>query len=157
MENSALEFRRLGPNLLPGLQIFFRALAADAASALFHPHPFTDDEAAKLCSYAGIDLYLIAVVGGEVRAYGMLRGWDEGYAVPSLGIAVHPSARGTGLGAAFMQYLHAAAAARGAKKIRLKVYPDNLAAIRLYTNLGYTFRSEEAGQLVGYAEIGSVD
>jgi len=147
-DNTALEFRRLGSELLPGLRTFFRALRADPASAHFHPHPFTDGEAERVCTSAGKDLYLAAAVNGEVRAYGMLRGWDEGYAIPSLGIAVHPSARGTGLGAAFMQYLHAAAAARGAKTIRLKVYADNMRAKALYERLGYVAAGESAGQLL---------
>ena len=154
MENAALEFRRLGPELLPGLRDFFRSLAADPDSALFHPHPFTDGEAERVCSSAGKDLYLAAAVDGEVRAYGMLRGWDEGYAIPSLGIAVHPSARGTGLGAAFMQYLHAAAAARGAKTIRLKVYAHNARAKALYERLGYIAAGESGGQLLYTLELG---
>jgi ribosomal-protein-alanine N-acetyltransferase len=154
MENTALEFRRLGPDLLLGLRAFFESLAADPASALFHPHPFTDGEAERVCTFAGKDLYLAAAVNGEVRAYGMLRGWDEGYAIPSLGIAVHPSARGTGLGAAFMQYLHAAAAARGAKTIRLKVYAHNAKAKALYERLGYVPAGETEGQLLYTLALG---
>ena len=148
MENAALEFRRLGPDLVPGLRSFFRTLASDPASALFHPHPFTDGEADRICAYAGKDLYLAATVSGDVRAYGLLRGWDEGYSIPSLGIAVHPSARGTGLGAAFMKYLHAVAAARGATTIRLKVYAHNLRAKALYERLGYIAAGETDGQLL---------
>ncbi len=154
MENTALEFRRLGPELLAGLRAFFRSLAADPASALFHPHPFTDEEAERVCSFSGKDLYLAAAVDGDVRAYGMLRGWDEGYAIPSLGIAVHPSARGTGLGAAFMQYLHSVAAARGAKTIRLKVYAHNLRAKALYERLGYTTAGDSNGQLLFTLAVG---
>ena len=157
MENTALEFRRLGTELLPGLRSFFQALAADSASALFHPHPFTDDEAERVCRSGGKDLYLAAAVNGEVRAYGMLRGWDEGYAIPSLGIAVHPAARGTGLGAAFMQYLHAAAAARGAKSIRLKVYDRNTRAKALYERLGYVSAGDSDGQrLYTFALAGGI-
>ncbi len=154
MENTALEFRRVGPDVLPGLRAFFHSLAADADSALFHPHPFTDAEAERLSAYSGKDLYLVAVVGGQVRAYGMLRGWDEGYAIPSLGIAVHPSARGSGLGATFMQYLHAAAATRGAKSIRLKVYAHNARAKALYERLGYVFAGDTDGQLLYTLAIG---
>lgn len=154
MEYAALEFRRLGPDLLPGLRSFFKTLGADPASALFHPHPFTDGEAERVCTFAGKDLYLAAALNGEVRAYGMLRGWDEGYSIPSLGIAVHPSARGTGLGAAFMLYLHAAAAARGAKSIRLKVYAHNLRAKALYERLGYIAAGEAGDQLLYTFAVG---
>ena len=152
--NPVLEFRRVAPDLLPGLTALFESMVANEDDEFFHPHPFTAEKAAELCGYTGQDLYLVAVSGGVVLAYGMLRGWDEGYAVPSLGIAVHPSARGTGLGAAFMQYLHAAAVNRGAKTIRLKVYPHNTKAKSLYEKLGYHSAGESAGQLLYTLALG---
>jgi ribosomal protein S18 acetylase RimI-like enzyme len=52
-----------------------------------------------------------------------------------------------------MHFLHAAARRRGADKVRLKVYPDNIRAIELYRELGYTFEAQEAGQLVGIVDL----
>lgn len=147
-----LEFRRLAPDLTAGLAAFFADLAAAGDDRFFHPHPFTAAEAARLCVYAGRDLYY-AAVADRVLAYGMLRGWDEGYQVPSLGIAVHPAARGTGVARAFMHFLHAAAAARRAPRVRLKVYPGNTAAKKLYDRLGYAFDGESNGQLVGVLRL----
>jgi [ribosomal protein S18]-alanine N-acetyltransferase len=144
-----LEFRRLSPALESGLAAFFADLTAAGDDRYFHPHPFTAAEAARLCLYAGPDLYY-AAVADRVLGYGLLRGWDEGYSVPSLGIAVHPAARGTGIAGAFMHFLHSAAAARRAPKVRLKVYSGNTAAKRLYERLGYEFAGESRGQLVGY-------
>ncbi len=152
--NPVLEFRRLAPDLSPVLTLFFESLTANRDDVVFHPHPFTAGEATRLCSYTGQDLYLVAVSDGTVLAYGLLRGWDEGYEIPSLGIAVHPSARGTGLGASFMQYLHAAATTRGAKAIRLKVYADNLRAKALYERLGYRSAGESDGQLLYTLALG---
>ncbi len=146
--NPALEFRRLAPDLLPGLTAFFESMIANKDDEFFHPHPFTSEKAVELCGYSGKDLYLVAVCAYGVLAYGMLRGWDEGYSIPSLGIAVHPAARGTGLGTAFMRYLHAAAANRGAKSIRLKVYPHNSKAKSLYEKLGYIEAGETDGQIL---------
>jgi ribosomal-protein-alanine N-acetyltransferase len=83
----------------------------------------------------------------------MLRGWDAGYAVPSLGMALHPSARGQGLGRTFMELLHDAARTRGARRVRLKVYPENEAARTLYERLGYVFSDFEEGQLVGSFDL----
>lgn len=147
-EYPVLEFRRLGPGLEGGLAAFFSDLRAAGDDRFFHPHPFTAEEAARICRYAGRDLYY-AAVADRVLGYGLLRGWDEGYDVPSLGIAVHPAARGTGIARALMHFLHAAAAARGAPRVRLKVYPGNTAALRLYERLGYAFAGESNGQLVG--------
>jgi len=151
--NSALEIRIVDKTLEQPLAEFLRTLEKVGDDKHFHPHPFTDEEVKRRAQYSGGDLYYVLVEGNTVLGYGMLRGWDEGYDVPSLGIAMHPSVRGTGLGKVFMHFLHAAAWRKGASKVRLKVYPENTTAIMLYKKLGYTFQSEEAGQLVGFIDL----
>jgi ribosomal protein S18 acetylase RimI-like enzyme len=149
-----LEFLRPVARLEGALAGFFAALVAAGDDRTFHPHPFTAAAAAERARYEGADVYCVAVAGETVLAYGMLRGWDEGYEIPSLGIAIHPEARGLGLGRAMMAYLHAEARRRGAPKIRLKVYPDNATAVSLYRSFGYGFSSQlEAGQLVAYKDL----
>ena len=149
-----LEFRRVGPDLERALADFFEHLRSTGEEARFHPHPFTPEAARERAVYAGRDVYCVATADGVVLAYGMLRGWDRGFAIPSLGIATHAAARGTGLGRALMLYLHAEARRRGARQIRLKVYPDNRAAVELYRTLGYVFAEErEQGQLVGLKDL----
>lgn len=153
MREHALEFCRIGPRHQEGLARFFQELMELGDHRWFHPHPFTAAQAECLAAYQGQDLYYVAT-RGEVVAYGMLRGWDEGYQVPSLGIAVHPAWRGRGLAHAFMLFLHAAARERGAPRIRLKVYPQNCAARQLYEGLGYQFEAGNDGQLVGLCPLG---
>jgi ribosomal protein S18 acetylase RimI-like enzyme len=148
-----LEIVRLGPELAPGVTAFFDEIHAAGDDRKFHPHPFTAAEAERLCGYAGKDIYAVMRVGGRVVGYGMLRGWDAGYAIPSLGVAVSPAFRGRNLGRLMMLYLHAAAAIRGAEKVRLKVYRDNAPAKRLYESLGYTFDAAEGEQVVGHIRL----
>lgn len=131
----------------------FRALAEGGDARRFHPHPLTADEARARCGHRGKDLYCVAVEGRRVVGYGMLRGWDAGYDVPSLGIAVHPAARGRGVGRRFMRFLHDAARKRGAKRVRLRVHADNLPAVKLYESLGYRFSGEEEGLRVGLLDF----
>lgn len=151
-----MEFLSPNPALAPAASAFFRELVENGDAERFHPHPFTDEAAERVCKYAGQDVYCFAVVGSRVIGYGMLRGWDQGYAVPSLGIAMGVAARGMGLGRAMMHYLHAEARRRGAERIRLKVYPENKVAVDLYRSLGYEFTdSLEDGQLVGYMRLAS--
>lgn len=150
----ALEFRRAAPAHRRALGDLFTALLDQGDHQFFHPHPFTAEEAMRIVTHPGRDLYLLALRGDKALAYGLLRGWDEGYAVPSLGIALHPDARGTGLSRAFMGFMHAAARLRGAPRVRLKVYPDNVPARRLYESLGYVFTDRASdGQLVGVLEL----
>jgi len=150
---SALEIRRIEPSFEKPLAQFFHALTARGDDAYFHPHPLTEAEARKLAWYSGKDLYYVLVDGQEVLGYGFLRGWDDGFDIPSLGIAIHPSVREQGLGKLLMHFLHAAARHRGARRIRLKVYPENVNAVRLYKRLGYSFRYKEGDQLVGLVEL----
>jgi [ribosomal protein S18]-alanine N-acetyltransferase len=150
-----LELRRPTPDLVDGLAAFFEHLERTGESLHFHPHPFDRATAQERCAYSGADVYCVATVGGRVLGYGMLRGWDAGYAVPSLGIALRQESRGTGLARTIMLYLHTQARLMGAQRIRLKVYPDNARAVGLYRTLGYEFgETLEQGQLVGTLQLG---
>ena len=119
--NGALEFRKLQPAFVPELSALFSDIAANGDDVGFSPHPFTIQEAKRLCAHNGQDLFYIALNEQCVIGYGMLRGWDEGFTVPSLGIFIRRNARRLGLGTAFMHFLHVAARSRGATRIRLKV------------------------------------
>lgn len=128
-------------------------LFAELDTTHFHPHPFTREEAERIASHSGADVYAILEVDGRPVAYGMLRGWDEGYEVPSLGIAVRRDAYRQGHGRAMMDRLHAIARDRRAPRIRLRVHPDNLAARALYESLGYREAGEERGEIVMVLEV----
>jgi ribosomal-protein-alanine N-acetyltransferase len=71
-----------------------------------------------------------------------LRGWDEGYEIPSLGIAIHPDARSKGLGTTFMHFLHTAAQRKGSNRIRLRVHKENREAIAMYERFDYSFAQD---------------
>ena len=128
-------------------------LFADLDTTFFRPHPFSAGEARRLANYAGRDVYAILTVDGRAVAYGMLRGWDEGYATPSLGIAVRRSAQRRGYGRMMMKALHDAARARGASRVRLRVHRDNDVARRLYESVGYRYDGEDRGELVMIADL----
>jgi len=148
--------RRVGPADADRLGALFTALRDAGDERRFHPHPLTPEQAGAIAEAERADYFALTADGQDAVAYGMLRGWDEGFEVPSLGIAVHPGRRGEGLAGAMMEHLHSVAASRGAPRIRLKVYPDNERAIELYASLGYVFASEPEpdGQVLGQLEIG---
>jgi ribosomal protein S18 acetylase RimI-like enzyme len=145
------EIKKVVPEMAGLLGQFFEG---NTGELHFHPHPLTIDEAARICAYQGPDIYTVALTQSEILAYGMLRGWEEGYAIPSLGILISSDARGTGLAQLIMQYLHYSARLRGASKIRLSVYPSNVKAVSLYRRIGYRFDSTgKNGQLIGIFEF----
>lgn len=157
----AMPFRPATPEDESGLAALFAALQAGGDGRFFHPHPLTPRAARRVCRHRGTtpggtaDEYHLAidardgVTPGRVVGYGLLRGWAEGFAVPSLGIAVHPDRRGRGLARRFMAHLHEVAARRGADQVRLTVYRHNTPAVRLYESLGYEFRPHSPTELVG--------
>ena len=153
IDKDPIEIRKLDKKFKKSLGLFFEELVTSKDQDYFHPHPFTFEEATRIVEYEGYDLYFAMIKGSEIIGYGMLRGWDEGYSIPSLGIIIKQNMRGKGLGKLFMHYLHIVAHLRGAKSVRLKVYPDNLIAKNLYEGIGYTFETLEDGQLVGYIKL----
>ena len=146
--------RRLGPRDVEGLTCLFAAFQLAGYKKDFHPHDFDLASATRICSAEGRDYFCCGWDGLTAISYGLLRGFDEGYAVPSLGIATHPNRRRDAHGLDMMRHLHAVARGLGATRIRLKVYPGNHAAMALYASTGYVFGHEiEDGQRVGYCNI----
>jgi glycosyltransferase involved in cell wall biosynthesis len=147
-----VRFRLVDRSCAGDLGLLFDQLRASPGAEFFHPHPLDQAEADRICGLTGRDYYCLAYLGDNPVGYGMLRGWDAGYAEPSLGIALAPKHIGRGLGRALTAHLHSVAAERGAASIRLKVYVRNHAARALYQKLGYVLTpvsdAEELGRLV---------
>jgi len=153
MPMEPLECRVLSSAQQQALMAFLNDLNEAHEAGYFYPHPYTEDALERIIRSAGKDLYYVLCEGSGVVGYGMLRGWDEGYDIPSLGIAIHPAARNAGLGKALMCFLHGAARRRGARKVRLRVKAQNTRAMKLYQDLGYVFGPHEQGYLVGFLQL----
>ncbi len=132
----------------------FRAFAGDPQTArFFHPHPLTAEQAALLCRRQGKDRYFLAWLDGIPAGYALLRGWDEGFAIPSFGACVHPALQGKGIGKALLRHAIAESRAAGAARLRLTVYRANARARRLYEGFGFRFAEKDEGSLVGFLEL----
>ena len=149
----AIVIRGAEPEWARALELLLVELERSGDGRWFHPFPLDGASARRIAESEGADRFLIAVEQDRVLALGMLRGWDEGYDTPSLGIAVSPTSRGAGLGRRMMDALHALARERGAKRIRLTVDCANRAAMELYASMGYAFEPGENDRLIGYLEL----
>jgi ribosomal protein S18 acetylase RimI-like enzyme len=138
-----MEIHLLRPGHAVALGRFFEELKEHGVDKVFHPHPLTADAALELANHRGKDLYFVLLDGEDVIGYALLRGWDAGYDVPSLGIAIHPDMEGQGLARLLMHFLRHVAVRRGAKKILLRVHRTNKRAIGLYRSLGYTLTDDD--------------
>jgi ribosomal protein S18 acetylase RimI-like enzyme len=154
-----IEIRAVGSADTGRLARFFETLAAHGIDRVFRPHALSEESARERATYLGRDLYFMLIEKNEdlendVLGYGILRGWDEGYEIPSLGIAIRPDAQRQGLARLLMNFLHVAALRRGAKAVRLRVLPSNGAAVSLYRSLGYDLVPEKGGPyLVGSLQL----
>lgn len=143
----------LAPRHEDALCDFFVALDANGDGSLFYPHPLTETEARRLCRHAGLDQYFVVMTGSRIIGYGMLRGWDEGYAVPSLGLAVHPEYRSKRVAAFLLCGLIRQAKNRGAAKLRLTVEASRIRFIAFFERHGFVFSTLKPGRLVGMLEL----
>jgi ribosomal protein S18 acetylase RimI-like enzyme len=74
---------------------------------------------------------------GMMMALSMLRGWDDGFEVPSFGIVVDHAAQGRGIGKQMTAWTVAQARQAGAAAVRLSVYDDNPRAVAIYEREGF--------------------
>ena len=123
-------------------------LLARIDQTYFRPHPMTAEGAAHIAGLHGKDVYLLGFVDGHAVAYGMLRGWEDGFPNPSLGVGVRKDATRMGHGRAMMRALHEVTRERGSHRVRLRVNPENRAAISLYRSLGYRESDMERGEIL---------
>jgi ribosomal protein S18 acetylase RimI-like enzyme len=155
LETDVIECVKLTTEWAKPLAGFMDDLETHADSYFFAPHSKSESHIRELCVRQQRDIGYLLVSGRKVTGYGLLRGWDEGFETPSLGIAIHPTARGRGLGELLMHFLHVAAMARGAVRVRLRVRANNSVAIGLYTKLGYVFERDVTadGYLTGFKNL----
>jgi ribosomal protein S18 acetylase RimI-like enzyme len=99
--------------------------------AVSYPDNWFDPRMLRLEPYVGLR------EGGELMAVAGLHVWSSAYGVAAIGnVAVHPHARGRGLGAAVTWALCQRLRGR-AQTIALNVQADNTAAISAYRRVGF--------------------
>jgi RimJ/RimL family protein N-acetyltransferase len=67
----------------------------------------------------------------------MLRGFDEGYEIPSYGVWISSKFSNRGLSALTLHHAFAFCKLNGIKILLLKVHPENVVAKKLYESLGF--------------------
>jgi ribosomal protein S18 acetylase RimI-like enzyme len=114
----------------------------------FYPHEFTVEYMEGLINSR--DYYAVGFLDNEICAYGLLRGWEEGYSFPRLGIGVGEKFRNMGIATFMCQYLHFVAKLRGCDFVQLRVHKDNPIAYAMYRKLGYDMREQDENHWIGY-------
>ena len=111
--------------------------APEDYSKYFIPFSFEDYSIKKIINDAVNDKYFGIFINDELAGFYMLRGFDEGYEVPSYGVWISDKDSGLGLSKLTLQHAITFCKLNGIKKIMLKVHPDNTIAKNIYENFGF--------------------
>lgn len=114
----------------------------------FNPHKFDYEAAVRICTNVASSLdkyYVMTDLEGVIVGYGFLRGWQEGYDIPRLGMYISSTSRGIGLGKQLLKYLLEGCPS---SYIQLKVHKDNFIAMDLYEGFGFYKSSSEKDYLI---------
>jgi len=132
-----IETREVRRNDHAELVRFFSDNDRPEVTRQFDPFPLTLQTAREIIYADRLDHFYVGSKGRHVLAFAMLRGWDEGYDVPSLGVLVDYRYQGHGFGRLMTEFSIAEARKLGAPRVRLTVYASNHRAVRLYASLGF--------------------
>jgi ribosomal protein S18 acetylase RimI-like enzyme len=131
-------FVAIGPSHAEGLvRLFERNVDAERAG-LFNPFPLNAGTAQEIACGKRRDLYFGLASGEELIGMTMLRGWDEGYEIPSFGILIDREHQGRGLGRTMTEATLEQARRAGCRTVRLSVYASNAVAHRMYKRVGFS-------------------
>ena len=129
--------RGLGPGDRDSLARFFYRNDVPEITDTFHPFPLTTATAEEIALSPGEDHYYGAFAEGRLIALSMLRGWNEGFEVPSFGIVVDSGWQRRGIGRKLTDFTLDRALWLGSERVRLSVYASNQNAHRMYVARGF--------------------
>jgi len=146
-----VEIVKLKPEYEEFLVHFFKKINSPEYTVNFAPHPLNTEYAKLICNYKGYDLYYsILIDAKEIIGYGMLRGWDEGYEIPSIGLCILKKYQGISLGKVMLNFLETLSMLKGCSKVMVKVIKNNTKARELYQSQGYVLKDHNEDFLIGY-------
>lgn len=114
----------------------------------FTPFAYDEKTIRGILTGAKLDVYLGLFSEKYLVGLAMLRGWDEGYAIPAVGIFVDESYQGRGFASAGLATLIAICRLRSCGKVMAKVYLGNDRAQRFFLDRGFQFHSISADNKV---------
>jgi RimJ/RimL family protein N-acetyltransferase len=151
---AGLVIRPLQPDDAPELAAL---LSGQPSSYVQHFHPFRFDlqVVSTLLRERQRDCYMGLWIGARLVGFFMLRGFDQGYTVPSFGVLVDRDWRGRGLGRLALEVSKTMCRLLAAEKLMLKVHPSNAAARALYESEGFVQTAVDPahGHLVYHLEL----
>jgi RimJ/RimL family protein N-acetyltransferase len=135
-EFKQIKLKKLGLSDASNLSKMLNA-AGKEYSRYFIPFGFDQSSIENILIKADKDQYYGIYVSDQLAGFYMLRGFDQGYEIPSYGVWVAPKYSGLGLASLTMQHAVSLCRINGIKKLMLKVHPENTVAKTIYEKNGF--------------------
>jgi RimJ/RimL family protein N-acetyltransferase len=121
----------------------------------FVPFSFEEDSIKKIIGDAVNDKFFGVFINDGLAGFYMLRGFDQGYEIPSYGIWISDKYSGLGLSKLTLQHAITFCKLNGLKKIMLKVHPEHTIAKNIYENFGFKQQGidEKNSNLIYYIKV----
>jgi [ribosomal protein S18]-alanine N-acetyltransferase len=148
-ENQTIAIRVVMAQDCIALAHFFKENNLSSVVRQFNPFPMNEKTARNIACTIHLDRYYIALLKDKIIGFCMLRGWDEGYFLPSFGMLVDSCYKNRGLGKRMLKFALMEAKELGCKQIKLSVYTSNTVALRLYTSFGFIESKRIPTQVMG--------
>lgn len=103
----------------------------------FTPFSFKEDAIKKIINNSINDKYFGIFINDNLAGFYMLRGFDEGYEVPSYGVWISDKFSKLGLSKLTLQHAITYCKVNNLKKIMLKVHTENIVAKNIYESFGF--------------------
>lgn len=116
---------------------FFEENNRPEITEFFHPFSLTSQTAHNILSESCRDRYYVGIHAGRIVGMSMLRGWDEGFDIPSFGVFVDYRYHGRGFGRRLTEFAIDEARSLHCPSLRLSVYASDKYARRIYDALGF--------------------
>lgn len=149
-----INFRKLQPKDAAELSKLINNDSKDY-SQYFVAFEFDSITIENILTKAKNDLYYGVYWGEELTGFYMLRGFDEGYTIPSYGVYISSRFRNKGLAALTLNHAISTCKLLGLKKLRLKVHKENTFALKQYIKFDFveTGFDEKINNIVMHRDI----
>jgi RimJ/RimL family protein N-acetyltransferase len=136
-EANNLIFREIQPSDSALLETFFVQNDVPQVTETFTAFPLNARTTHFITEQSHKDKYYLLFLDGQPIGFSMLRGFDEGYSVPSFGIFIDHRFQGSGYGKKLLRLTVEEARQMGCEKVRLSVFGVNVAGRKIYETFGF--------------------
>jgi len=124
-------------------------------SQYFIPFTFEFETISGILSKAIKDQYYGIYVDNSLVGFYMLRGFDDGFEIPSYGAWIAKNFSSKGISKLTLHHAITFCKTNSIKKLMLKVHPDNLIAKKIYEDFGFIYDGVDGriGHLIYFKNI----